>query len=110
MRPTRSTLDTLHYLVDEMHHAQAKPVALEAYRRQLYSVLTWSGVSDRLNQIAAPSLVIQGETDPLVPYANGQYLAAHILSAKLLIYLGVGHSVQIEAAEHFNRDVIEFLS
>jgi 3-oxoadipate enol-lactonase len=93
-----------------VRNAQAKPMALEAYQRQLSAIMTWRGVSDRLAQgFAAPTLVIHGDADPLVPYANGQHLATHIPSAKLSTYPGVGHLVPIEAAERFNREVLEFL-
>ena len=88
---------------------QAKPMALDSYQRQLGAVMTWGGASDRLGQFAVPTLVIHGDADPLVPYANGQYLAAQIPNAKLSTYPGVGHLVPIEAAERFNREVIEFL-
>jgi pimeloyl-ACP methyl ester carboxylesterase len=92
-----------------VRNAQAKPMVLEAYQRQLSAVLTWGGVSDRLARFATPTLVIHGDADPLVPYANGQHLAAHIPGAKLSTYPGVGHLVPIEAAEHFNLEVMEFL-
>jgi 3-oxoadipate enol-lactonase len=90
--------------------AENKPMALDSYQRQLGAVLTWSGVSAQLAQVAAPTLVIHGDADPLIPYPNGQYLAAHIPGAKLSTYPGAGHLVPIEAAERFNREVLEFLS
>jgi 3-oxoadipate enol-lactonase len=92
-----------------VRHAQARPMALESYERQLSAVMRWGGVSDRLNQITLPTLVVHGDADPLVPYANGQYMAAHIQSAKLSTYPGAGHLLPIEAAERFNQDIIEFL-
>jgi len=73
-------------------------------------VMTWKGVADRLNQFTKPTLVIHGDADPLVPYANGQYLAADIKGVKFLTYRNVGHLLPIEAADQFNRDVMEFLS
>lgn len=92
-----------------VRQAQAKPMALESYQRQLGAVMTWGGAGDRLCQFAVPTLVIHGDADPLVPYANGQHLAAQIPNAKLSTYPGVGHLVPIEAADRFNREVIEFL-
>jgi 3-oxoadipate enol-lactonase len=93
-----------------VRHAQVRPMALDAYQRQLSAVMGWAGVSDRLDQITRPTLIVHGDADPLIPYANGQYLAAQIKGAKLSTYAGVGHLVPIEAAERFNRDTIEFLS
>lgn len=93
-----------------VRQSQANPMALESYQRQLGAVMTWGGASDRLGQVSVPTLVIHGDADPLVPYANGQHLAAQIPNATLSTYNGVGHLVPIEAAERFNREVIEFLS
>jgi pimeloyl-ACP methyl ester carboxylesterase len=93
-------------------HALAKPMSLEAYQRQLGACMVHFqvGTAGRLGQITAPTLVVHGEDDPLIPFANGKYLAEHIPGARLSSYPGVGHLVMIEAAERFNREVIEFLS
>ena len=92
-------------------NATAKPMSPESYQRQLGACMVHfsKGVADRLAQIAAPTLVVHGDGDPLIPYPNGQYLAAHIKGARLATYPGVGHLSPIEAPERFNREVIEFL-
>jgi 3-oxoadipate enol-lactonase len=97
-------------LAQLVYYAKAKPIAFKSYQRQLSAVMTWRGVADRLNQLTIPTLVIHGDADPLVPYANGQYLAEHIKGGKFLIYRNVGHLLPIEAADQFNKDVMEFLS
>lgn len=93
-------------------NALAKPMSLESYQRQLGACMVHNtqGTADRLAQIAAPALVIHGDYDPLIPYANGKYLAEHIKTARLVTLPGVGHLTPIEAAEQFNREVLEFLS
>ena len=89
----------------------AKPMSLESYQRQLGACMAhWSkGVADRLSQITAPTLIIHGDDDPLIPYPNGKYLAEHIKGARLIMFPGVGHISMIEAPERFNHEVIEFL-
>lgn len=89
----------------------AKPMSSESYQRQLNASMghIYKGVADQLAQIAAPTLVIHGDTDPLIPYPNGKYLGEHIKGARLSTYPGVGHLVPIEAPEQFNHEVIEFL-
>jgi 3-oxoadipate enol-lactonase len=96
-------------LAQLVRHAQAKPMTIDAYQRQLGAVINWGGIRDRLADIAAPTLVIHGDDDPLIPYVNGQHLAAQIANTKLSTYPGVGHLVPIEAPERFNREVLEFL-
>ncbi len=85
-----------------------KAMPLESFQRQLGAAMVHDA-TDRLDRISAPTLVIHGDYDPLIPYENGQYLAAHIKAARLSTYPGVGHLPIIEAADRFNREVLEFL-
>ena len=89
----------------------AKPMSLESYQRQLGACMMHlsKGTADRLAQITAPTVVVHGDYDPLIPYPNGKYLAEHIKGARLVTLPGVGHISMIEAPERFNREVIEFL-
>ena len=47
----------------------------------------------RLDEIAAPTLVIHGTADPLFPFGHGEALAREIPHAELLPLEGVGHQV-----------------
>jgi pimeloyl-ACP methyl ester carboxylesterase len=88
-----------------------KPITLEGYQRQLGAVMGHAsvGAAGQLDKISAPTLVLHGDADPLVPYPNGQFLAGHIPGAQLVTFPGVGHLLMIEAAERFNREVLAFL-
>lgn len=45
----------------------------------------------RLDQIAAPTLILHGTTDPMFPIQHGEALAAEIPGAQLVPLPGVGH-------------------
>ena len=47
----------------------------------------------RLDEIAAPALVIHGTADPLLPYGHAEALARGIPRAELLPLEGVGHQM-----------------
>jgi pimeloyl-ACP methyl ester carboxylesterase len=47
----------------------------------------------RLGQITAPTLVLHGTDDPLLPFPHGEALAAAIPGARLLPLEGVGHEM-----------------
>ena len=47
----------------------------------------------RLDEIAAPTLVIHGTSDPLFPYGHAEALAREIPHAELLPLEGVGHQM-----------------
>jgi pimeloyl-ACP methyl ester carboxylesterase len=94
-------------------NALAKPLLPDTFLYQLNAIdgyLTTDGIDNSLGRINAPVLVLHGDADPLVPCANGQYLAKMIPGAELKIYPGVGHLPPIEAAIRYNRDVLDFLS
>lgn len=63
----------------------------------------------RLAQIRAPTLVIAGERDQLVPAHNSDLLAARIAGAKLVKVTGGSHGFNFELPEVFNREVLGFL-
>ncbi len=48
---------------------------------------------DRLNTITAPTLVIHGTEDPILPFDHGQAIADSIPGARLLTMPGVGHEI-----------------
>ena len=60
-------------------------------RRQLLAILADGSRVDRLKAIRAPTLVIHGAGDPLVPSANSEDIAAVVPGAKLVIVPGMAH-------------------
>ncbi len=88
--------------------ARYRPVHRAAYTRQLQSAMGHNA-AEQLEHIKAPTLVIHGDADPLVPPANGDYLAKHIPGAQYIVYHNVGHIPIVENYEQFNRDVLAFL-
>ncbi len=92
-----------------VENARYRPQPAEAYMRQLQACMGHDA-ADRLGQIRAPTLVVHGEVDPLVPVENGKYLAQHIPGARLVLYPDTGHIPIIERADDYNRDVLAFLA
>lgn len=62
-----------------------------------------------LAKVQAPTLVVWGERDTVVPLANGRRLAQALPDARLVILPGVGHNAMWEGAAAFNRTVLDFL-
>ena len=88
------------------------PVAEPEYGRSLRAVLRefrFDGLAGRLDHIAAPTLVLWGEADRLIPITLGRALAAGIPRAAFLSVPGAGHAVQEEAPDEVNRLLIRFL-
>jgi pimeloyl-ACP methyl ester carboxylesterase len=70
------------------------------------NTVDWTG---NLGRIVAPTLVVWGELDTVVPLSVAQRLAATIPNARLEIIPGAGHNVMWQAPDAFNRALINFL-
>lgn len=67
--------------------------------RQLAAIIADGCRRARLAKVRAPTLVIHGDSDPLVPLEAGQDTAAHIPGARLKIIPGMGHDLPLALVE-----------
>ncbi len=82
--------EELHDLISRAHDRGFDP---GGSARQLGAIIADGSRVERLKQITAPTLVIHGDADPLVPLAAGQDTAAHIAGARLEVIAGMGHDM-----------------
>lgn len=83
-------------------------VSEDIYLQQLSAALAFD-TSDRVKNIVAPTLILTGDKDIVVPPQNSHNLAAAIPGNELRIIDGGSHMFFVEQADEFNRTVIEFL-
>ena len=81
----------------------------EAYTAQLLGILGWESYS-RLSRISSPTLVIHGESDQLVPAANGRLIAEKVPGAKLVILPNAGHIFTTDQPDEALLEIMEFLA
>ncbi len=105
-------------LVDVTRKNAQRAVTGRTYLRALRIAATLNGV--RLEQvysvrraaakITAPTLVVWGDKDRVIPPDQGKVAVETIPGARLLVIRGVGHLPLVEDAEAFNGAVLAFLS
>ncbi len=78
------------------------------YMAQLQAILAWESYS-RLAQITAPTLVIHGKSDALVPSGNGELIAARIPGAKLVLLEHASHLFITDQTHAAHKEILEFL-
>jgi 3-oxoadipate enol-lactonase len=78
------------------------------YLAQLQAVLAFESYS-RLDRITAPTLVIHGKSDALVPCANGELIANRIPGAKLVLLDHASHLFLTDQTEAAHKAIQEFL-
>ena len=67
-------------------------------------------VADRLGEIRAPTLILWGDKDGLIPVASAYEFQKRIQGAKVVVYPNVGHIPMEEVPEKSAADVDAFLS
>jgi pimeloyl-ACP methyl ester carboxylesterase len=87
----------------------AHPTPRFAYERHFQATMTLR-VYKQLKDIAAPTLVVTGRDDVLIPAANSEILAREIPNAELVIFDNAGHGFVTSAREPLLRVLTEFLS
>jgi pimeloyl-ACP methyl ester carboxylesterase len=85
------------------------PTPIETIAKQMAAVQGFDAYG-RLGAIKAPTLVVHGDADVLVPTANGRTLHERIPGSELAIIPGVGHMISWEKAVEAAQAITEFLS
>jgi pimeloyl-ACP methyl ester carboxylesterase len=96
--------DVLDRLVSR---AVERPTPLEVIMLQMQAIATRTGDPA---DISAPTLVIHGDADPLLPVANGRRLAEVVAGARYVELPGVGHLVPWEEPEKTAAVMCDFLA
>jgi 3-oxoadipate enol-lactonase len=80
----------------------------DAYINQLMGVFEWDS-HERLERITAPTLVLHGANDHLVPPSNAEFIAARIPNAKLVMIPNASHIYSTDQPEAAHGALLEFL-
>jgi pimeloyl-ACP methyl ester carboxylesterase len=75
--------------------------------RQLAAIIADGDRRERLQSVKAPTLVIHGADDPLVPHAGGEDTAKHIAGARLKTIPGMGHDLPLELVDEIADAIAE---
>jgi pimeloyl-ACP methyl ester carboxylesterase len=79
------------------------------YMAQLQGILAWECYS-RIAQITAPTLVIHGKSDALVPPGNGELIAGQIRGSRLVLLEHASHLFLTDQTQAAHQEIFEFLS
>ncbi|MDO8612809.1 MAG: alpha/beta hydrolase [Dehalococcoidia bacterium] len=106
---TQGFIDTRREFLDGIIQAHlATPTPWETFGRQFVAVQSFD-TYDRLPQVQAPTLVIHGDRDQLVPVENADILHERISGSQVRIIPGVGHCFFWEKPPESAGAIIEFL-
>lgn len=79
------------------------------YMGQVQAILAWTSL-DRLKDIHAPTLIIHGDSDQLVPPENAIILEKQIHGSRLVMLPNASHIFPTDQPEASHREILAFLS
>jgi len=95
-------------VAEDLRTGASRPPHPLGPRRQWEAIQGWSAF-ERLGEIAAPTLVLHGAEDQLIPVGNAEVLASRIPRAELVILEGTGHVIDGERPETVSAAVLDFV-
>ncbi|MEP0356723.1 alpha/beta hydrolase [Paraglaciecola sp.] len=77
--------------------------------RQLAAILSSKDRTEALKAVKIPSLILHGDSDPLIPVACGHATAQAIPHSKIKVYSGMGHTLPDELLPEIANDILELI-
>jgi pimeloyl-ACP methyl ester carboxylesterase len=78
--------------------------------RATFAGLLADAAAGDLHQVTAPTLIVWGDQDAILPRSDQERLAAAIAGARLVVYAGAGHAVYWEEPERVASDLVSFIA
>jgi pimeloyl-ACP methyl ester carboxylesterase len=82
----------------------------DAHRKRAEQSAAAKSGQDRIAKIQAPTLILWGDQDQLIPVAHAHFFERDLPDHQLILYEGVGHMPQLEIPERSANDVRTFLT
>ena len=95
-------------LREQISARRARPPTVWGYASQLVAGAGWTSWP-WLSRIGAPTLVLAGDRDPIVPPRNARLLARRIPAAQLELVPGAGHLLLLDQPHHCAAIIADFL-
>lgn len=94
-----------------LNHVKNRNWKPESVNRQVAAVLIgdYCDRREQLKQISLPTLVIQGDRDPIVPLDAGKEVAVSIPNSKLCIVEGMGHDISLSFVDEIAKCIVLFI-
>jgi poly(3-hydroxyoctanoate) depolymerase len=95
-------------LRDQIMARRSRPPSVWGYLSQLVALAGWTSLP-WLHRVSAPTLVLTGGSDPVVPPINARILGARIPNAVVEVVPNAGHLMLLDHAEACADSITSFL-
>lgn len=98
-----------HVLRAGLEKRLLQPPSAMGYLYQLYALSGWSS-HPWIRRVPHHTLVVHGDRDPVVPLANGRYLAEALPNGRLEVLAGAGHLFLLDEPASATPALMSFLA
>jgi poly(3-hydroxyalkanoate) depolymerase len=98
-----------HALEAGLDRRLVQPPSALGYLYQLYALAGWSS-HPWIRGVQHPTLIVHGDRDPVVPLANGRYLARALPHSRLEVVPGAGHLFLFDEPHRVAPALLSFLA
>jgi len=95
--------------VSEFVERMQLPNAKMAFMSTLLGLSNAKVITEKLNMITVPTMIVWGENDPVIPIEYAQSFVSGINDCRFYKMLGCGHTPYVENSEKFFQIVVDFL-
>ncbi len=95
--------------IERFHSGMSKPNAKMSFLSSVISFKHWPAITDRLQLISIPTLVIWGRNDTMIPINHANDYVSNIKDCKFVVMEGCGHRPHVEDPEKFSHIMLKFL-
>lgn len=96
-------------LLEEAQRGYDRAHNPQGVQRQILAILAEPSRVELLDRLRAPTLVVHGTADPLLPAMHGVHVAAHIKGSQLKLIAGLAHRFQPAFKEPLLAAVLPYL-
>ncbi len=96
-------------IAEDLAAREGKFTAPANFMRQLQAIMTWQGTHARLSNITAPTLILGGKNDQLIPCENSKIIADQIPDSKLVELENSSHIFTTDQTEKSVAEILDFL-
>ena len=96
-------------MVSEFVERMQLPNAKMAFMSTLLGLSNAKVITEKLNMITVPTMIVWGENDPVIPIEYAQSFVSGINDCRFYKMLGCGHTPYVENSEKFFQIVVDFL-
>ena len=95
--------------IERFRTGMSQPNAKMSFLSSIISFKHWPAITERLQLISIPTLLIWGSDDTMIPINYANEYVSNLKDCKFVVMEGCGHRPHVEDPENFSQIMLKFL-